>query len=365
MGIDFLVSLKMEKFHPSMDVATITTYDSGTLLYAVPTAIISMYSTSNLLCLEGSIITSLEGDEEIYQELEKLAVKGELDFFSYYKGSAVILAHIFRAERELTEAEEEIEVIRRNWHRAIVDKQAAESELAFARKLKKMALSLKMKNDYFIFEFKDVIASDIRHMGPDIKLGDLTVGVKIEPGTVVVDILEGSYPRSTPYRNGAFHPHQLSNHVCLGTYEPDMYAACRELNFEILEVLLQEMVTSYNSEDGAGSLYTNWVGENHKLCEITGKYYPESEFVYSDVLEEYYHESLVCYSDYHSSFIREDFASMTEVGWVLDDRVSTDYEGRLYPEELLVEIDGEMYYIESSEVSCIDGKYVLITEDNN
>ena len=79
------------------------------------------------------------------------------------------------------------------------------------KKLKKLPFDT---DGRVLFKFQNVVAEDTDAVGEDIELGDLTFATTLGG---VVTIVEGSYSHSTQYNSNAYHPHHLSESICLGS----------------------------------------------------------------------------------------------------------------------------------------------------
>lgn len=166
-----------------------------------------------------------------------------------------------------------------------------------------------IKNGKLIIVFKDVIAEDTEARGEDIELGTLEFTVDVFNSTVL--LTDGTYAQDNYYNSSAFHPHQLSGSICLGTQESDMYEAIGNNEFGIVEAILYKFAHSYTSTDSAGKHWIKWKKDHVEVpmvyVEHMGEEYPESETVHSDTYGEYILADNAIYLAYMSDyFLQED-----------------------------------------------------------
>lgn len=146
-----------------------------------------------------------------------------------------------------------------------------------------------IRNGKFTVTFEDVIAEDTEAVGDDINLGKLVFSVDIHGNDV--QLIEGTYPQGNDYNSSAFHPHQLSASICLGTQDSDMHEAISNNEFSIVEALLYKFAHSYTSSDSAGSSWERWSDEYKETpmiyVEHMGEEYPEDDCVHSRFYDEW------------------------------------------------------------------------------
>ena len=224
-----------------------------------------------------------------------------------------------------------------------------------------------------IFKFQNVIAEDTEAVGEDIELGDLTFAVTFGG---IVTITEGSNPQYTQYNSNAYHPHHLSESICLGSQSADFISAVVNLQFDIVGAILYKFAHSYTSSDSAGEYWKKWAGlemdyddddmvyvptrdadYNEVDCVYSdnrGEWLHNDNAVYSEYLGDYLYNEEAVYSNYHSSWMHYD--DVVEVGddWRLMDDCVKLQNGDWELEEN-TEIYNDEYYLKSDFVSDING----------
>ena len=224
-----------------------------------------------------------------------------------------------------------------------------------------------------IFKFQNVIAEDTEAVGEDIELGDLTFAVTLGG---IVTITEGSNPQYTQYNSNAYHPHHLSESICLGSQSADFISAVVNLQFDIVGAILYKFAHSYTSSDSAGEYWKKWAGLEMDYDDDDMVYIPtrdanynevdcrysnhreewlhEDDARFSEYLDDYLYNEEAVYSNYHSSWMHYD--DVVEVGndWRLMDECVKLQNGDWELEEN-TEIYNDEYYLKSDFVSDING----------
>ena len=238
------------------------------------------------------------------------------------------------------------------------------------KKLKKLPFDA---DGRVLFKFQNVVAEDTDAEGEDIELGDLTFAVTLGG---IVTITEGSNPQCTQYNSNAYHPHHLSESICLGSQSADFISAVVNLQFDIVGAILYKFAHSYTSSDSAGGYWKKWAGlemdyddddmvyvptrdadYNEVDCRYSnhrGEWLHDDNAVYSEYLGDYLYNEEAVHSNYHSSWMHYD--DVVEVGndWVLIDECVNLENGEWEFEENTV-IYNDNYYLKSDFVSDING----------
>lgn len=162
---------------------------------------------------------------------------------------------------------------------------------------KLMIKGYKIENEEILYEFKDVVASDVRGDEEDIYLGNVGVAVNINNCKVRFNRIEGSIIRRSSYNPRSIHPHHIEGDTaCLGSLGVDLYEAISKNKFDLIEPMLYNYVHSYNTDDVAGA--SGWV--------LWGGGKSIDDYIYHERDEVHYLRSELVYSKHDDSYYRRD-----------------------------------------------------------
>ena len=243
------------------------------------------------------------------------------------------------------------------------------------KKLKKLPFDT---DGRLLFKFQNVVAEDTDAEGEDIELGDLTFATTLEG---VVTIVEGSYSHSTQYNSNAYHPHHLSESICLGSQSADFISAIVNFQFDVAGAILYKFAHSYTSSDSAGMYWKKWAGldmdednddDNMVYVPSRDNEYNINDCRYSNNREEWLHEDDARFSEYLDDYLYHEEAvySNHHSSWMhYDDVVEVGNDWRLMDECVILqngdwelventEIYNDEYYLKSDFVSDINGENI-------
>ena len=238
------------------------------------------------------------------------------------------------------------------------------------KKLKKLPFDT---NDRLLFKFQNVVAEDTDAVGEDIELGDLTFAATLEGS---VTIVEGSHSHYTQYNSNAYHPHHLSESICLGSQSADFTLAIVNFQFDIAGAILYKFAHSYTSSDSAGMYWKKWAGlemdeddDDMVYVPTRDNDYDNNDCRYSNSREEWLHEDDARFSEYLDDYLYDEDAvySKHHESWMhYDDVVEVGDDWRLMDDcvklqngdwelEENTEIYNDEYYLKSDFASDING----------
>lgn len=288
------------------------------------------------------------------------------DLLAYHKGYHNRYSAMKKSEKEV----ESKKTIFKNSIALLMERQ--EVLKVYDEKFKQFELN-GIKNGVWKYVVKNVTAEDTNASGEDIYLGDLEFTVSFITNTVT--LTGGSHERDNEYNRKAFHPHHLSNMICLGTQEADFVEACEKMEFDFMKIMLKKFAESYTSSDSAGKYWVQWsesetadkyrrdtfdnmVRESDMVMGANGLEYSinycnetnrgwvyNDDTVYSDYHDVYYHEDDAIYSNELSSHIlREDAVELENGrGWMPRDHDDViEYDGDYYHDgDMVTDINGD------------------------
>ena len=236
---------------------------------------------------------------------------------------------------------------------------------SFVSKASKYLDKFQFVDGMFEMVFENVVAEDTCASGDDINLGTLKFGVSIRNKDVY--LLDGEFAHDTQYRQGAFHPHQMSNrNLCFGSMSADVVQAVSDMDLDLVQVMLSKFAHSYSSNDSAGAYWKLWAGldmdeddeYNDERCWVPSRdeYYDEDYVVWSEYYEEYLHQHDAVHSEVDETYYLPDddeivmlrdgdyttynnAVELFDESYVHDSVVTFEYDGLLYIDEDMVTLE--------------------------
>ena len=391
-SMDFLRAMN-SRFHLSVSSGYDTYDDNGTNFY---------YSNSN----EGSYnIVFCIGQDSNPETIELTLISEFTPPDELFKENDLIYAakdyaQVYKKHRDSVKT---VASNKRNYISSLEQFEKTLAELSGFGRRQKLLKGLGIVNYLKIFEFNNVVAEDTCCDGEDIELGTLKFQVDFQKSTV--KLIDGSNYRSTPWGN-TFHPHDLgSDGICLGSQSADMAEAIKNLEVDIIQVMLYKFAHSYTSSDSAGANWKKWTsefeeevysdyhGEDIPMSEAVqlyngdwirqedsvilrdGRRYPRGWTNWSEYYDEYIDEDTSVWSSHLNSYIEEEddytiqllngdwsVSDHDEVfeydgNYYLEDETIEDINGNIVPKRLVVYSQVLQQHILSTEAIMRDGEY--------
>lgn len=256
---------------------------------------------------------------------------------------------------------------------AFTDLNAQKTQMVLLKRKYKELLEKDIVGGVYQVTFNNVTAEDTDAEGDDIYLGTLTFEVNLFNHTV--NLVDGDVPQNTSYNSNAYHPHHLSDSICLGTQSPDFIEACENYDIDIIHAILYKFAHSYTSSDSAGESWRIWAG--YKYSEWDDYWYHEDEVSYSKYYNDWIiNEDAVTVEGYGIMHERDDYVHYSEYdelyyhsndtvySGILDSYIHTDNAVQLHNgrythknDEELVEYNGS-YFMQVDMVEDINGDTV-------
>lgn len=289
------------------------------------------------------------------------------------KGGITGVRNVYRKYVEVKSYDKEVERAKNHLDERLRVRREKESIFIATRDQLDIFERYNIVNGILEIVFEDVVAEDTQARGEDIKLGTLKFNVDVNSRNVM--LVDGSYPRNNSYNDRAFHPHMLSNSICLGSQESDYHTAVANMEYDVVQAILYKFAHSYTSTDDAGSYWKRWRNSDNNTkyhyidyldedveeqycqwCEEDERWIHADDAVYVEHIGSYLHIDDTHYSEYNGQYIKDSEAVHSDIldTWILEETAvylendrgwipadSSDYEeydGKYYHNDDLVEV---------------------------